>query len=404
VAQKLIVIKYGGSVLEDGAAFRKASEAVKEEHDSGVKVVVVVSALKGVTDRLLAAAEAISPETPRSVIDHIIGLGEEQSVRLMTSALKTIGVDAVEVTPGSPSWPIVTDENYGDAEPVFEECESGAELGVRPLLERGRVPVVCGFVGRSLSGNITTLGRGGSDTTAVILSRCLGANELVLVKDVGGVCSADPKKVEGAKTLEALSAWEANLLASSGAKVLHDKVLRYKPDDLRIRIVSKDDGLNGSGTVISGTVPELEVKVHGNPVTSITVLGDLVSDPGTMTQVLKAVGKKGGGVLSVKSDREVSTLFVDGPPVELLTAVHSVIDSTEQLKALSGSDNLALIEIKGRKLSDLSEAMQRIDESLSSEGVFVKGRFTSQSSLKILVNWERRFQASKLAEETLGRL
>ncbi len=322
----------------------------------------------------------------------------------MTSALKTIGVDAVEVTPGSPSWPIVTDENYGDAEPILEECESGAELGVRPLLERGRVPVVCGFVGRSSSGNITTLGRGGSDTTAVILSRCLGADELVLVKDVGGVCSADPKKVEGAKTLEALSAWEANLLASSGAKVLHDKVLRYKPDDLRIRIVSKDSGLNGSGTVISGTVPELEVKVHGNPVTSITVLGDLVSDPDTMTQVLKAVGKKSGDVLSVKGDREVSTLFVDGPPVELLTAVHSVVDSTEQLKALSGSDDLALIEIRGRKLSDLSEAMQRIDESLSSEGIFVKGRFTSQSSLKILVDWERRSQASQLAEETLRRL
>lgn len=404
MARKLIVIKYGGSVLEDGVAFRKAAEAVKEEHDSGVKIVLVVSALKGVTDRLLAAAEAISPETPRSVIDHIIGLGEEQSVRLMTSALKTIGVDAVEVTPGSPSWPIVTDENYGDAEPVFEECESGAELGVRPLLKRGRVPVVCGFVGRSSSGNITTLGRGGSDTTAVILSRCLGADELVLVKDVGGVCSADPKKVEGAKTLEALSAWEANLLASSGAKVLHDKVLRYKPDDLRIRIVSKDSGLNGGGTVISGTVPELEVKVHGNPVTSITVLGDLVSDPDTMTQVLKAVGKKGGDVLSVKGDREVSTLFVDGPPVELLTAVHSVVDSREQLKALSGSDDLALIEIRGRKLSDLSEAMQRIDESLSSEGIFVKGRFTSQSSLKILVDWERRSEASQLAEETLRRL
>jgi aspartokinase len=146
------------------------------------------------------------------------------------------------------------------------------------------------------------------------------------------------------------------------------------------------------------------VKVHGNPVTSITVLGDLVSDPDIMTHVLKAVGNIGGNVLLVKSDREVSTLFVDGPPVEMLTAVHSIVDSTEQLKALSGSDDLALIEIRGRKLSDLSGAMQRIDETLSSKGVFVKGRFMSQSSLRILVNWERKFQASKLAEETLGRL
>ena len=84
--------------------------------------------------------------------------------------------------------------------------------------------------------------------------------------------------------------------------------------------------------------------------------------------------------------------------------MHSIIDSTEELKALSGSDDLALIEIRGRKLDDLSKAMQRIDEKLFAEGVIVKGRFTSKSSFRILVNWERRFQAAKFAEETLERL
>jgi aspartokinase len=134
------------------------------------------------------------------------------------------------------------------------------------------------------------------------------------------------------------------------------------------------------------------------------MLGDLISDPDTLSHVLKVVRKRGGNVLSVKSDREISSLFVDGSPVGLLPAVHSIIDSTKELKALSESDDLALIEIRGRKLDDLSKAMQRIDEKLFSEGVIVKGRFTSQSSFRILVNWERRFQAAKFAEETLERL
>ena len=94
-SEKLIVVKYGGSVLEDGLAFRNAAEAVKAEYERGTGVVVVVSALRGVTDQLLSVAEDISPDTPRDVIDHIIGLGEEQSARLMASALKGMGVDAV---------------------------------------------------------------------------------------------------------------------------------------------------------------------------------------------------------------------------------------------------------------------------------------------------------------------
>jgi len=265
--------------LENGPAIRRAAEMVKKALDRGIRVVVVVSAIKGVTDQLLAAAEAISPNTPRDVIDYIVGLGEEQSVRLMASALRYLGVDALEVLPDAPCWPIVTDETYGDAEPIIEECESGTELGLRPIIERGKTPVVCGFIGRSLNGNVTTMGRGGGDTTAVILANCLRADELVLVKDVGGVYSADPHNVKEAKLIPELRAWEANLLASTGAKVLHDKVFKYKSEGLRIRIVSRDGNLNDCGTVIGGTIPEIEIKVHENPVFILNIVGEAAASP-----------------------------------------------------------------------------------------------------------------------------
>lgn len=389
---KFIVVKYGGSVLEDGLAFRKAAEAVKEEYVKGVRVVVVVSAIKGVTDQLLGAAEVISPETPREVIDHIIGLGEEQSVRLMASSLKSVGVDSVEVTPHSPSWPIVTDETFGDAEPILEECRSGAELGLRPLIERGQVPVVCGFVGRSLRGKVTTLGRGGSDTTAVILARCLDVDELVLVKDVGGIYSSDPKMVEGARHIKALTAMEAHLLSSEGAEVLHSKVFRYKPADLKVRIVSIDQSLEGSGTVISGTVPDLRVEAHERPVTRLNIVCGSPSVSAVLTQVSKKVEEAGGEILSLKGAGRSLTAWVDGPP-GIIGAVHSLVEETDCVKAVSGTSGEALITLVGTILDSPGKMIPKILDLLASRGIMARDINTSPSTVGILVDWERRLEA-----------
>jgi aspartate kinase len=400
---RLLVVKYGGSVLEDGSSIRGAAEAVKEELDGGSRVVVVVSAIKGVTDQLLSVAATISPDTPLDVIDHIIGLGEELSVRLMASALKSLGVDAVEVTPSSPGWPIVTDGAHGDAEPMLEECRGNAELGLKPLIDRGRVPVVCGFVGRSLAGNITTLGRGGSDTTGVILARCLDADELVLVKDVDGIYTADPKKVEGARPIEALTAWEANVLASTGAKVLHGKLFRYKPNDLKIRIVSNEQKLEGDGTLVSGTIPELEVETHENQVVKVTILGDVLSEPEALTAITKAVKARGGSILSLKATDRSTTIIVDGPPAEVLRELHDLVDETEIVKAISGTEDLALIRVRGRSLDDTPRAISEVNDALSQKGVNVCGLTTEQSSVELLVDWGRRREAFEILEERLRR-
>ncbi len=400
---KLLVVKYGGSVLDSGTAIRRAAEAVREELERGSRMVIVVSAMKGVTNKLLSAAGEISPDTPRDVVDHIIGLGEEQSVRLMASALKSMGVDAVEVTPHTPSWPIVTDSNYGNAEPILEECESRTELGVKPLIERGQVPVVCGFVGRSLDGSVTTLGRGGSDTTATLLARCLGADEMVLVKDVGGIYSADPRKVEGARPLVEMSAWEANLLASSGAKVLHSKVFRSKPDGLRIRLVSYEQSLNGSGTVVSGTIPELEVEIHDERVAKLTLVGEIASDPEALAGVSKLIVESGGMILSLKGMRDASTVFVTGALDDVLNGVHPLVVSTESIKAVSGTGGLALVRVRGRTLDDAAASLHTIGEALSSTGVVLRDLVVGESSVDAFVDWEKRFEAKKVIEEYFRR-
>jgi aspartate kinase len=390
---KLLVVKYGGSVLDCGSAIRRAAVTVKEELDRGNRLVLVVSAMKGVTDQLLSAAKEIGPDTPREVVDQIIGLGEEQSVRLMVSALRSLGVDAVEVTPHSPGWPIITNEEYGDAEPILEECIVGTELGVSPLIRRGQVPVICGFVGKTVNDNITTLGRGGSDTTATLLARFLEADELVLVKDVGGLYTADPGRVGDARLIEEMSACEANLLASSGAKVLHGKVFRYKPDGLKIRLVSCEQSLDSDGTVVIGNIPELEIEVHEKKVVKLVLLGDTTSTPDTLAAVMETILKTGGTVLHVKASGKSTTIFVDGVLGEVLRGVHKIVVSEDQLKSVTGTDDHGLIQVWGQTLSDSLTNRELICSVLSSKGIPIHDLAFGESSVTLFVDWERRAEA-----------
>lgn len=399
---RLLVVKFGGSALDSGLAIRRAAESVEQAVDSGDHVVVVVSAIKGFTDQIISLAEEISDDTPPDVIDYIIGLGEEQSVRLMTSALISQGVDAIEVTPNAPSWPIVTDENYGNAEPIMKECRRAVELGLMPLLERGKTLVVCGFIGRSQSGRITTLGRGGSDTTAVILANCLEADELVLVKDVEGIYSTDPRKVDDAKLLEAVTAWEAKLLASTGAKILHDKIFRYKPEGLNIRVVSRNNSLEEGGTVVGGTVPELKVEVYGRPVMKITVLGNLLSDPDILTQISQGV-KERVETQFLKALDNVTVLCVNEHDKTFLERLHSLTGNKDQVKAFSVEEGLAFIKTWGYYLDDVTGSINKIHEALSSNGIEVHELITGQSLIGVLVDWDRRELCSSLLRESLGR-
>jgi len=401
VSRRLIVVKYGGSVLEGGSAIRGAAEAIKRALAEDTHVVVVVSALKGVTDGLLSTAEEISPDIRPDVIDRIIGLGEEQSVRLMTAALRSIGVAAVEVTPDSPSWPIVTDETFGNAEPILEECRRQAELGLKPLIERGEVPVVCGFVGMSPSGKMTTLGRGGGDVTAAILARCLDADELVLVKDVGGIYSADPHKIEDARPIEALEAREARLLASTGARVLHGKVFDHLPGDLRVRITSSRGALDEGGTVISGVAPHLEVETHGRPLLRVTIVGDVISNPETLTRVYRRIEDDGGRVLSLTGEDHATTLYVDGDSMKTLRGVHSLVEETDGVKAVSVSENLALTAVEGIGPGNTAGLAQKVIGTLSLRGIEIHDMFVGRSSMRIMVEWEKMEEASRSIGEVL---
>ena len=217
---KIVVQKYGGSSVADVARIRKVAERVVARHRQGDAVVVVVSAMGRTTDELLATAKQVSADPPRRELDMLLTCGERISMAVLSMALQELGVPAVSFT-GSQSGIITTNE-HSQAR-ILEVRPSR----VREELEKGRVVVVAGFQGVSRDREITTLGRGGSDTTAVALAAALGAEACEIYSDVDGVYSADPRIVPEASRLDTLSLDEMQALASAGAKVLNAQAVEF---------------------------------------------------------------------------------------------------------------------------------------------------------------------------------
>ena len=395
-----VIYKFGGSVLDSTSSIRKVAELIKNESDSGKRVVVVVSALKGQTDELIKMAQQVSngSNTP-SDLDNLLSMGERTSARLMCMALKSIGVDAVLIDPESDLWPIFTDSNHGNANPDLETTKQHVEKFLVPLLEQNKVPVVCGFLGKNRNGQITTLGRGGSDLTATLLGKCLNTNSVILVKDVPGVKSGDPKKVENSSTIKTLNTTETQLLSTSGAKVIQSKALRYKSDDSVIRIVGLKDGkITDEETVITGkSVPELEISILDKPVQLVTIIGDNVTEPGLLSTFFEDVYEQKIEVVGATLESWcIMLLVVDDPQTSSFNVIHNIIKKRGIGKSATCYDNLNLIFIKGQDFVKTPGIISKITEPLAENQINVYSFLPTASSIKILVHSEDGEKALKL--------
>ncbi|MEM2029694.1 MAG: aspartate kinase, partial [Candidatus Bathyarchaeia archaeon] len=234
-----VVVKFGGADLATGEKVRKAAEMVVNANFK--ETVVVVSAMGDTTDNLIRMISQIGNISDKDYAD-IVSMGERTSARVFCSALKALGADAVYIEPSHEEWPIITDSNFRDAKPLMDETCKRASEYIEPILSKGKIVVVCGFLGRDRNGNITTLGRGGSDTTALILANCLKADEVILVKETEGVLSADPKVVEKPRTIDKIDIHEMFALAHGGAKIIKAEALKYKLPGQKLKVVSFSSG------------------------------------------------------------------------------------------------------------------------------------------------------------------
>ena len=216
----IIVQKYGGSSVADVSRLRQVAERVMRTKRLGHDVVVVVSAMGDTTDELLALAKQVSPNPERRELDMLLTAGERISMALLSMAIRELGGNAISFT-GSQSG-IMTNDRHVDARIVEVR-----PVRVQDELARGRIVVIAGYQGVSYQREVTTLGRGGSDTTAVAMAAALGAEYCEICSDVDGVYTADPRVVSDARRIGTLSYEETQELAESGARVLNAQAVEF---------------------------------------------------------------------------------------------------------------------------------------------------------------------------------
>ena len=230
----LIVQKFGGSSLADEDKMRRAAGICAFAVKNGHKVAAVVSAMGDSTDLLLSQAQTVSPNASTRESAALVSTGEQQSASLMAMTLEAMGIPAVSLT----GWQcgIFTDSVFDDASP-----EVTFPTRVEEALEKNILPVVAGYQGVDIAGNITTLGRGGSDTSAVLLAAALKADRCEIYTDVDGIYTADPRLVKTAKRLDTIDFRDMFRLAEAGSQVLHDKSVRLAAaNNVEITLLSAD--------------------------------------------------------------------------------------------------------------------------------------------------------------------
>jgi len=247
---EIIVQKFGGTSVANAEKIRRACRRVIGAVDQGHQVVVVASARGKQTDELIADALQLNPHPPEREMDQLLSTGEQQTVSLFAMALDAMDYDAISFTGGQIR--MITDSAYTKARIKSIDAER-----IHKQLDTGKIVLVAGFQGVDEHGNITTLGRGGSDTTAVALAAALGAQECEIYTDVDGIYTSDPRIFKNAVKMGQISYDEMLELASLGAGVMHPRAVEFgKKYDVRIHVRSSVKEIEG--TIITHEVPQME--------------------------------------------------------------------------------------------------------------------------------------------------
>jgi aspartate kinase len=376
MVSRRVVIKFGGADLSTGEKISHAAELViKSPYNEKA---VVVSAMGNATDSLVSTITQLGNVSDEDYAQ-VLSMGERTSARVFCSALRALGVKAEVFDPANENWPIITDSNFRDAKPDVEQTRVLVQKFVMPMLSEA-IPVVCGFLGKDPEGHVTTLGRGGSDTTALLLANCLEADDVILVKETSGVLSADPRAVPDAKPLDKLDVHELFDLAQGGAKIIKPESLKHKLPDQKLRIVNfASEDLAAGGTEITGSfnINSVETTSHRN-LLSINVVCEVNAE--NLQKVFAVLTQK--PIYGVSSGRRSLTVFTsDGNVREVLNRLHAV----EGFKAISHRENVALLQVSHPMFVDSPGGVARISGALSQRGINIIEVTTSKATINVFI-------------------
>ena len=391
---ELIVAKFGGTSIGNGKRIRKAAQSIVNAYMEGKKVVVVVSAINKTTDDLVAIAdESIGKEVTEKQLAEILSMGERTSIRVFSSVLESLGVKSEYIDPSHDLWPVITDDNYGKAQIDFERTEEQAQ-GLLGLLEQGIIPVVCGFLGRTENGEVTTLGRGGSDVTAFLLGHCLKADDVIIVTDVDGVMSTDPRKINEAEKLDYISVEEMRDLATHGAQVLHPHALRFKDPEIKAKIISFEKGdLSDPGTEIVGPFEDSmnkSVCLHPEPISVVALVGeDLLNQIGLLAKMTSLVAEANINIYGISAGQNSITLFLDKCDAdEAYHLLHKLVIAEDSLSSISLGRDIAMLTMINPDFIETPGVITEITNPLKEAHINIVEISSSQTAIVLFINWE----------------
>lgn len=385
----LIVQKYGGTSVGSIERIRAVAERVKRWRDRGHQLVVVVSAMSGETDRLLNLAKQIQPRPDPRELDVLLSTGEQVTIALLSMALAALGCPARSYTGAQVH--ILTDNVHNKAR--IRDIDAAR---VRADLEAGRVVVVAGFQGVNEQGDITTLGRGGSDTSAVAIAAALKADECQIYTDVNGVYTTDPRIEPRARKLDRITFEEMLEMASLGSKVLQIRSVEFAGKyRVPLRVLSSFD--EGEGTLITfdEDVDVEDAKISGiafnRDEAKLTVLG-VPDQPGVAYQILGPIADA-----NIEVDMIVQNVAADGKTTDFTFTVHRndypqaleiLRETAKKLGAreVRGDDRIVKISLVGVGMRSHAGIASRMFAALAQEGINIQMISTSEIKISVVVD------------------
>lgn len=437
-------MKFGGTSVGDGKRIRNVAQIVKD-HSSKNEIVVVTSAMNGMTAQLLALVErakkgepsdaaidalqkrheqatmdAISSNkdvrekvkeelselfhglrsiieggsilrelTPRST-DYILSFGERLAVPIIAGAIQDLGLRSMHLSGGEAG--IITDDHFGEANPLMDISRHKVKRTVVPLLASGVVPVVTGFIGATQNGDISTIGRGGSDYSATIVGACIDAGEVWIWTDVDGLMTADPRIVKNSRLIPDISYSEAAEMVILGAKAMHPRALEpAKERDIPVRIKNTFNP-NANGTLIS---KEVKVK-KGEVVKGVAAIKDvalinisgmsMVGMPGTAGRVFEILGKNGINVIMISqsiSESNISFLVRKNQLHKALNPLEIALLGRSSVKDITFEDDVSAIAMIGAGMKGTPGVASRLFGAVAKKHINVRMIAQGSSELNI---------------------
>ena len=446
---KKIVMKFGGSSVANGEKIRHVASLITEYGSKDLGVIAVVSALEGITNQLIEAAEmakkgnrefiskfmqeilerhvsAINEaikskqhaedieliiksrideleqvligivfvrELTQKSRDTVIAYGEKLSAPIVSGALQDLGISSTHLTGGEAG--ILTDNNFGEAALLMNVTKFQLKKNLEPLLEKKTVPVITGFIAATQNEETTTLGRGGSDYTATIVGASLEVDEVWIWTDVDGLMTSDPKIVPEAKTIPEMSFQEATELTIFGAKAMHPRALepaRKEGIPVRIRNIFNPQK---PGTLI---VQDIQIKTIENGVKAVTIVKNvavitvsgagMVGAPGTAAKVFEVLGKENINILMISqsvSEANISLVIQRSQLERAVNTLEIALLGKEFIREIMSEDDVCVIAVLGAGMKGMPGIASRIFSAVSKKGINV--RMIAQGSSELNVSF-----------------